>query len=134
MRIMNRGERTVFSEKINEFDFEIRTGGVNGVLVSASTRNKATVRDMFEISLVDGKLKVKMKIGFDAGLGVSRRRINTGDWKKVWVGRMGRRVLVKIVGDESYSFYIGDKDEENRRRKTLKSDGYIWIGKVLKKQ
>ena len=65
VRIMNRGERKVFSERINEFEFEIRTGGKNGVLVSSGSH----VKDLFEIGLVDGKLEVK----------VSRRSLNT--WK-----------------------------------------------------
>ena len=116
---------------MNEFEFEIRTGGVNEVLTSARSHEKGFSEDMFEISLVDGKLEVKVKIGSDTGLGVSRRRINTGDWKKVWVGRKGRRVLVRIVGDESFSFNIGKNKDNKRRRKSIKSDGYIWLGKLI---
>ena len=130
VRIMNRGERMVFSERINEFEFEIRAGGENGVLVSTRSHEKGFSRDMFENCLVDGKMEVKVKIGSDVGVGVSRRRINTGDWKKVWVGRKGRMVLVKTVGDESFSFHIGENEENKLGRKSLKSDGYIWLGKL----
>ena len=73
VRIRNRGERKVFSERVNEFEFEIRTGGENGVLVSTRGHGKGFARDMFELSLVDGKLEVKVKLGSDAGLGVSMR-------------------------------------------------------------
>ena len=65
----------------------------SSILVSTRSHEEGFAKDMFEISLVDGKLEVKVKIGSDAGLGVSRTRINTGDLKKVWVGRKGRRVL-----------------------------------------
>ena len=85
---------------------------------------------MFEISLVDGKLEVKVEIGPNVGIGVSRRSLNTGKWEKVWVGRKGRRVPVKIVGDESFSFHIGENEENKLGRKSLKSDGYIWLGKL----
>ena len=90
MRIINRGERKVFSERVNEFEFEIRAGGENGVLVSSRSHEKGFAKDMFEISLVNGKLEVKVEIGSDGGVGVSRKRINTGYWKKVWVGRKGK--------------------------------------------
>ena len=123
----NRGERKVFSERINEFEFEIRTNGKNGILVSTGSH----VKDLFAIRLVDSKLEVKVKIGPDVGVGVTRRRINTGDWKKVWVGRKGRMVLVKTVGDESFSFHIGENEENKLGRKSLKSDGYIWLGKLI---
>ena len=86
---------------------------------------------MFEINLVDGKLEVKVESGPDVGIGVSRRSSNTGKWKKVWVGRKGRRVQVKVVGDESFSFYIGENQENKMGRKSVKSDGYIWIGKLI---
>jgi hypothetical protein len=75
-------------------------------------------------------MEVKVKIGSDVGVGLSRRRIIEGEWKKVWVGRKGRRVLVKIVGDESFSFNIGENKENMKGRKSIKSDGYIWIGKL----
>ena len=39
---------------------------------------------MFEISLVDGKLEVKVEIGPNVGIGVSRRSLNTWKWEKVW--------------------------------------------------
>ena len=131
VRIMNRGERKVFSERINKFEFEVRAGCENGVLVSTRSHETGFAKDMFEISLVDGKLEVKVKIGSDAGLGVSRRRINTGDLKKVWVGRKGRRVLVRIVGDESFYYNIGENKEKKMERKSVKSDGYIWLGKLI---
>jgi hypothetical protein len=83
---------------------------------------------MFEISLLDGKLKVKVKIETDVGVGMSRRRIHTGDWNKVWVGR---RVLVKIVGDESFSLYNGENKDNKKGRKSIQSYGYIWIGKLI---
>ena len=54
---------------------------------------------MFEISLVDGKLEVKVEIGPNVGIGVSRRSLNTGKWKKVWVGRKGMRVLDSEEGE-----------------------------------
>ena len=44
-------------------------------------------------------MEVKVKVGSDAGLGVSTRRINRGAWEKVCEGRKERRVLVKIVGN-----------------------------------
>ena len=80
MRIMNRGERKKFSERKNEFEFEIRAGGENGVLVSTRSHEKGFVKDMFEISLADGKLEVKVRIGPDVGIGVLRRSLNTGKW------------------------------------------------------
>ena len=131
VRIMNRGMRKVFSERENEFEFEIRTDGESGVLVSARSPEKGFAKDMFEMSLVDGKLEVKVRFGSDAGVGVSRRRINTGEWKRVWVERKRRTVLVKIVGDESFSFNIGDNEDNKLGRKSLKSDGYIWLGKQI---
>ena len=93
VRIINRGERKVFSERVNEFEFEIRAGGENGVLVSTRSPEKGFVKDMFEISLADGKLEVKVRMGPDVGIGVSRRSLNTGKWEKVWVGRKGRSRL-----------------------------------------
>ena len=47
------------------------------------------------------------------------------------MGRKGRMVLVKIVGDESFSFHIGENEENKLGRKSLKSNGYIWIGKLM---
>ena len=47
------------------------------------------------------------------------------------MGRKRRRVLVKILGDESFSFNIGQNEEKKRRRKSIKSDGYIWLGKLI---
>ena len=46
-------------------------------------------------------------------------------------GEEGKRVLVKIVGDESFSFNIGKNEGNKRRRKSIKCDGYIWLGKLL---
>ena len=130
LRIMNRGERKVSSEKTNEFEFEIRTVDENAVIVSTSDWQKAFGRDMFEICLVDGRVEVRVKIGSDVGLGVSRRRIDRGEWRKVWVGRRERKVIVKIVGEESFSFSIGDGDKTKRKRNSLRSTGYIWLGRL----
>ena len=80
VRIMNRGERKVFSERVNEFEFDIRAGGENGVLASTRSHEKGFVKDMFVISLADGKLEVKVTIGPDVGIGVLRRSLNTGKW------------------------------------------------------
>ena len=122
-RILNRRKRRVFSEEMNEFVFEIRTFDKNAVLLSTGDK-----KDIFEIAIDDGRVGVKVVMGSDSGVGVSQRRINTGVWSKVWVGRKGRKVIVKIVGEESFSFTIGEAGKVKGRRR-LRSDGYIWLGK-----
>ena len=131
VKIMNRGERRSFSERRNEFEFEMRTVDKNGVMVSVSGWHTAFARDLFEISLVDGRIEVRVKIGSDVGVGVSRGSMNTGKWRRVWVGRRERRVMVKIMGKESFSFNIGDLQKNKKRRRTsFKSDGFICLGKL----
>ena len=44
---------------------------------------------------------------------------------------LGMWVMVKIVGDESFSFNISENKDNKKGRKSIKSDGYIWIGKLI---
>ena len=37
-------------------------------------------------------------------------------------------MIVKIVGEESFSFSIGDGEQTKRKRNGLRSTGYIWLG------
>ena len=124
--IMNRVTRRQYNEKRSEIYFEMRTRDKDGTILSVGDED---VADLFSVSLVNGHLKVKLRINSYSGEKTSKVSVSDGDWVRVSLERTGGQVLVRINSTRDiFSLNISKEREKEARSWSLRSGGEYLLG------
>ena len=124
--IMNRVTRRQLNEKRSEIYFEMKTQDKDGTILSVGNED---VADFFSVSLVNGHLKVRLKINSYIGEKTSKLMVSDGDWRRVSIERTGGQVLVRVDSTRDiFSFNIAKEQEKEARSWSLRSGGEYLLG------
>ena len=126
IRVMNRVERRSLLEKKSSVSLELLTEDREGDLVTVGTSQS----DHLTVSLTQGRLLVRLRLGPDRAEKISQLLISGAGWVSLSLERSGGRLLVRINRDEEiFSLHLQHgQQRKNNKKRILQSDGFLTLG------